>query len=229
MQNLEPSRRSFLHRSALAGVAGVGVAGMLGALPTSVFGKSKAQNNEKFKKTIARTRDEFRSIRKHENDHVDFLVSALGKEARPKPTFQKLEQSSFEAFLNVSQALENTGVAAYLGAAPFLSNPDFLAAAGSIMTIEARHAGFLNVLRDDPITGNAEDKESDNSFEQPFTAQEVVAAAGAFILNLNGGPDVGYSETPSMANDRMILNFALALEYLEAEFYNINVPKFFSK
>ena len=72
--------------------------------------------------------------------------AALGGAARPKPTFVNLVQPNLLAFAKTSQALENTGVGAYLGAAPIIFNKGYLAAAGSILTIEARHAGYLNVL-----------------------------------------------------------------------------------
>ena len=38
-----------------------------------------------------------------------------------------------------------------------------------------------------------------------------------------GGPD----PSKPLTNDADILNFALLLEYLEATFYDINVPKFY--
>ena len=120
--------------------------------------------------------------------------------------------------------MKTRGVGAYLGAAPIIHNPDYLAAAGSILTIEARHAGYIDVLLDELMTTNV--YSDAQSFEMPLTQAQVVDLAGPFITSLNGGPPLSFSTTPSAANDVAILNFALALEYLEAAFYNINVPAF---
>ena len=147
-------------------------------------------------------------IQQHENDHVAFLVSALGADARPKPTFQDLEQKKYSAFVEVARVLENTGVGAYLGAAPIINNASYLAAAGSILTVEARHSGYLNTYLKEPITAPASDEEAGPSFDAPLTPGEVDAGAGPFIADLNGGPAVTYDVTASTdANDLAILNF----------------------
>lgn len=218
------SRRSFLQRSALT-VAGSSVA-ILAASGRQAHA-AKVESEVMEVRSSAGQKSYFASIKQHESDHVDFLVTALGANARPKPTFQNLLQKRYVDFVATSQALENTGVGAYLGAAPALSSAQYLAAAGSIMTVEARHAGYLNYMTSDPLTGNTSDDDSNPSFDTPLTPAQVVAAASGFIASLNGGPPLDYSATPSPTNDIAILNFALALEYLESEYYNLNVPKFF--
>lgn len=213
-------RRRFLQSG--AAVAGVALASSLGS------NESQAAPTG--------PRQQLALVRRHENDHVAFLVSALntvGQQmgmnvTRPKPTFQNLVQPNLNAFLTTSLALENTGVGAYLGAAPAIFNRTYLAAAGQIALVEARHAGFFNGLRSLPMTNNVFGQEL--SFERALTVSEVTAAAGPFIQSLNDPMNqfpLTFSSTPSASNDLAILNFALALEYLEADFYVANVMKFY--
>jgi hypothetical protein len=54
--------------------------------------------------------------------------------------------------------LEDTGVAAYNGAATQLQSKDVLQAAGSIAQVEARHAGALRELAGEPPTVAAFDQ-----------------------------------------------------------------------
>lgn len=102
-------------------------------------------------------------------------------------------------------------------AAPAISSKSTLAAAGSILTIEARHAGYLNALTGMPLSTNG-------AFDKPIPQAQIVSDVSPFIASLNGGPD----PSKSLTNDVDILNFALLLEYLEATFYDLNVPKFYS-
>ncbi|MHB1556425.1 MAG: ferritin-like domain-containing protein [Isosphaeraceae bacterium] len=221
---VKPGRRSFLGRgaaaaaaamAALAGRAGHARSGNPNYLPSLYEGENVR---------------EFQAIQAHENAHVEYLIQAIddaGGTPRPKPSFVNLTQHSLLEFAAVSQALENTGVGAYLGAAPYIDGGAYVGAAGSILAIEARHAGYLNVLLDQIMTYNVFKKAP--AFESPLTADQVVNLAGPFITSLNGGPPLTYSTDPAdlgPANDLLILNFALALEYLEATFYNINVPIF---
>src|SRR6516225_9841413 len=152
------TRRSFLQRLTVgATVAGTGVAltSLAGMASAGGRGRDSARDREierivgleRLKDQLRRARVAFHDIRRHENAHVPALVAVLGVNARPKPTFQNLAQPNVVAFVATSQALENTGVGAYLGAAPAINNPAYLAAAGSIALIEARHASYLNNLR----------------------------------------------------------------------------------
>ena len=168
----------------------------------------------------------FHEIQADEDAHVPFIINAitgLGGTPRPKPTFKNLSFSKASGFVMASQTFENTGVGAYQAAAPLISNPSVLMAALSIALVEALHSGYLNTLVNSPIVPGG------SSFSQPLTVPVIVSRAAPFIASLNGGPDPSteISATPSPDNDIAILNFALLLEYLEKEFYDLNVPHFF--
>jgi Ferritin-like domain len=213
------SRRTFLRRSIIGASVAV-PAGLVAAYGATHFGTATAHANGSDDGGFSQEalRSAFYEIRRDENDHVAYLQQALryaGVTPRPKPSFQALEQSHHQDFFNLSKVFENVGVGAYLMAAPAISSKAYLAAAGSILTIEARHAGFLDFLVGAPLSPNG-------AFDKPISQAQIVQDVSPFIVSLNGGSD----PSAALTNDADILNFALLLEFLEAEFYNINVPKF---
>ena len=112
----------------------------------------------------------------HEQQHVDALVKAIkGAGGTPvkKPTFA-FPVSDQAGFLKLAYVLENTGVGAYNGAGPSLKTPAYLAAAGSIVQVEARHAAAIALLVGKPIT-------PDGGFDKPQSKSQVLAKAGPLI------------------------------------------------
>ncbi len=201
------SRRGFLGRSVASAAVIVPAATML----VTQTAHAASQSADHLSYTTA-----FWEIKRDEDTHVSFLKSALGGAARPKPQFKNLKQGNESTFIELSRVFENTGVGAYLLAAPSISNKANLAAAGSILTIEARHAGYLDSITGNPLSPNG-------AFDKPIAQATIVSAVSPFIASLNGGSN----PAAPLRNDIDILNFALLLEYLEAEFYDINVPHFF--
>ncbi len=169
--------------------------------------------------TPATIKTAFREIMDDEARHVSFFQEALrnaGPGPRPKPTFKGLQRDNQRDFAALSCALENTGVGAFLWAMSAIADRNYRAAAASIMTIEARHAGFVDALLGKPLSENG-------AFDKPISQAEIVKAVSPFVESLNGGPD----PAAPLSNDIAILNFALFLEHLEAEFYRVNVPTLF--
>lgn len=111
-----------------------------------------------------------------EAEHVAALTAAvkqLGGTPVAKPTFL-FPVHDQKSFLALASTLENTGVGAYNGAGPSLQDKALLAAAGSIVQVEARHAASIAVLTGMPITPNG-------AFDKPLTSKQVLAAAGPLI------------------------------------------------
>lgn len=111
-----------------------------------------------------------------ESEHVAALtkaITAAGGTPLKKPKFA-FPVSDQAGFLKLAYALENTGVGAYNGAGPSLHNKQLLAAAGSIVQVEARHAASIALLTSEKITPNG-------AFDKPLTKPQVLAKAGPLI------------------------------------------------
>ena len=111
-----------------------------------------------------------------EQEHVDALTATakqLGGEpaAEPKAEFPLDDAKSV---LELAATVENLGAAAYLGAAGMIEDPEILAAALSIHSVEGRHAAVLNVLVGMPPT-------PDGAFAQPADMQTVLDEVQPFI------------------------------------------------
>jgi hypothetical protein len=111
-----------------------------------------------------------------EQQHVDALTQAVkggGGTPAKKPAFvyPVTDQASF---LKLAYTLENVGVGAYNGAGPSLTDKALLAAAGSIVQVEARHAAAIGLLTNQAVTPNG-------GFDKPLTKSQVLAAAGPLI------------------------------------------------
>jgi rubrerythrin len=107
-------------------------------------------------------------VLRHEQAHVAFLKSALGKNARKKPTFSFGETTSDSAkFTAAAIALEETMIGAYNGQAANLTKPTLVMAA-QIVSVEARHAGWIRAI--------AGKNPAPNATDQPKTATQVQSA-----------------------------------------------------
>ena len=109
---------------------------------------------------------------KHESPHVNQLKAALGRAAIKEPKFNfRGTTSSVKLFGATAVKLEDTGVKAYKGQAPFIQNTAYLKVALSIHTVEANHAAWVrHILGLDPVP---------QAIETPLTKSEVLAAVSA--------------------------------------------------
>jgi len=116
-------------------------------------------------------------IRDNEVEHVAALsktIKSLGGMAVKAPGVDFGNAfASQKSFLALAQTFEDTGVSAYNGAAPAIQSPEVLAAAGSIVQVEARHAAAIRSLNGEPIT--------DGGFDKSLDMQAVLKAVKPFV------------------------------------------------
>lgn len=145
----------------------------------------------------------------HEATHVKFLRQVLGTYA----TFQTKDLSFNRAglnavlkdrntILNTAVALEDTGVHAYNGAGTSIKDPTYLLAAGSIVSVEARHSAGVRGLLKRPSTEPDSDEKVSKAdivpalnpfygrpYDELYTPKQIVAIVSSLniINNLING------------------------------------------
>ncbi len=189
------SRASFILRGAVAAGAVYG-AGAVGPYVSSALAQSTSSDIDilNFALTLEYLETDFYNVKgatvglsgeakklaqsfgDEEADHVAALTNAItaagGKPvAKPKFAFPVTDQAGF---LKLAYVLENTGVGAYNGAGPSIVNKQYLAVAGSIVQVEARHAAAIALLTGEGITPSG-------AFDLPLSKAQVLAKAGPLI------------------------------------------------
>jgi Ferritin-like domain len=107
-------------------------------------------------------------VRGHERAHVAFLREALGEKARKRPTFDFGNATQDPAaFTKAAVALQDLMVAAYNGQAANLTT-GALESAAKIVSVEARHAGWIRAI--------ADRNPAPDAVEAPKTAGVVIDA-----------------------------------------------------
>ena len=112
----------------------------------------------------------------HEQAHVDAII----------PTIQKLGGTPIKApelnlpaltdrmmVLTLLESVEQTGISAYQGAAGFIQSEEVLAAAASIMQVEARHTALIRALLGTQPAPDA--------FTKALTPAEVLMIVAPFL------------------------------------------------
>jgi hypothetical protein len=128
--------------------------------------------------------DVLSQIRDHEIAHRSFLKKALGKSAIPdlEVNFSAINFHSRKSVLGTAEVFENLGVAAYNGAGKLIQKVDYLAAAGSIVSVEARHAAAIaEMLHGFTASAAGAGHVDGKGLDGALSPKQVLPKAGPFI------------------------------------------------
>ncbi|UOR05719.1 ferritin-like domain-containing protein [Hymenobacter aerilatus] len=138
-----------------------------------------------YNSTSAPQRVALRDIEAHERIHREFFKQAItAAGATPikdlEVDFSSIDFRTKQGVLSVAKAFEDLGVAAYNGAGKLIKTAAYLAIAGKIVSVEARHAAIIrDFLEYNTFVGA--DVVDQNGLEKSMTPAQVVAIANNFL------------------------------------------------
>jgi hypothetical protein len=140
---------------------------------------------------------------------------------QPKLDMAELTQPTFDDFLEVAAAFENTGSGLYHGALLNITQTDeYFPTAAGLAAVESRHAAWLNSLLGGALVPGFV------PVEAPIDQDITLSRVAPFVADPRSTFPAFDTTTVSDANNFFVLDFVLFLEYVEAAFYAINVPRF---
>lgn len=132
----------------------------------------------------ARERSLLGDIKAHEIAHREFFKKTLGQNRIPDltPNFKAVNFNDRKSVLTTAMTFEDLGVSAYNGGGAAIENPAYLAAAGSIVSVEARHAATIrDIINPLSEAFAGDDVVNRNGLDVSRPPSQVLAAAGPFI------------------------------------------------
>jgi hypothetical protein len=215
------TRRSFLSRALGASALAVPALGLVAA-PRATAGSPK--------KASGLSATLLQEIMDDESAHVKVVQKLLDDPDNPLPVpirkvpnldTDALTQPNFQTFLETAAAFENTGSGLYHGALLNITQTqEYFPVAAGLASVESRHASWLNSLLGEALVPDFA------PVEAPIDQTTVLSRVAGFVKDPRSTFPEFDTTTVSDRNNFFILDFILFLEYIEAAFYAINVPRF---
>ncbi len=232
-----PSRRSFLTRAAGASAVVLPALTLLNSSRAKAAQPKKVTQPKPSKPTAGQptkltglTATLLQEIMNDEATHVTIIQHLLNDPDNPlpvpirtPPTFNlaALTQPTLQDFFETASAFENTGSGLYHGALLNITQTqEYFPTAAGLAAVESRHASWLNSLLGESLVPDFA------PVEAPIDQSVTLSRVTSFVNDPRSTFPAFDTTVVSDANNFFILDFILFLEYIEAKFYAINVPRF---
>lgn len=140
-----------------------------------------------------------------EFSHASFLQGAIAQAgASPvQPCEYQFPFTDAASMIQLAAILENVGVGAYLGAAQLVADAGILTAAGSILTVEARHQTLTRTIQAQVPVPQA--------FDAALTPRMAASLAIPFIVSCPEGSNLAIQPFPTLTQVQPAAGQAVAI------------------